>query len=211
MQTVDSSPRGVPPLPGWLWRVLAGIDTGAAAALLVLLWFAVHSRLLREPWWAKFNLAAAPVFGDRVYYMGPGVATLVGAALLFLVYSLLAIVYALLAGDRGPFRAFLLGAAWMACWHVFAQRWVWPRLDPSASPYFPLAATAPAHAAAAILLARLPSRLRSLRALAGHQADPMRPPPAPPVSASGGPPSNEPPPAPDQNVPASPPPQAGDC
>ncbi len=75
MQVVDLRPPDLPPPPAWVFRVLAGIDTGAVAGLILLVWFAVHSRLLREPWWAKFNLAAAPFFGERIFVMGPGLAT----------------------------------------------------------------------------------------------------------------------------------------
>lgn len=157
---------GVPgPAPGWLLRLAAGLEAGAVAAACVLVWFGIHSHLVREPWWSKFNVAAAPFFGDRVFYLGFGRATLAGAALLFLVYSAVGILYALLAGGRGTARALLLGALWLTCWHLFSQRYLWPHLDPAAPPYFPASATAPAHAAAAVLLARLPAVSRRLRAL----------------------------------------------
>lgn len=167
------------PPPPWFWRLLAGIDTGALAACMVLFWFAVHSRLLREPWWAKFNLAAAPLFGDRIFFMGPGRATVAGAALLFLLYTVLGVVFAFLAGNRGRWRTLALALLWMTCWHLFAHRYVWTRLDPSAAPYFLWPATAPAHAAAAILLMRLPARLRRFQALVQTPKAPPLPPAAP--------------------------------
>lgn len=173
MQPDEPCPADLPRPPDWFWRALAGIDAGAASALLVLCWFALHSRLLREPWWAKFNLAAAPVFGERVFVMGLGGATVVGASLLFLVYCLLAVAYSLLTVGRGAFRAFLIAVLWVACWHIFADRWFWPMLDPSAGAWFPWSATVPAHAATAILLLRCPARYHRLRALAGLEPPPV--------------------------------------
>ncbi len=191
LATEDRPPVQPPP---WFWRLLAGIDAGALAAIAVLAWFAVHARLLREPWWAKFNLAAAPLFGERVFYMGPGRATVAGAALLFILYTLLGVLFAFLAGNRSPLRAFLLAALWMTCWHFFAHSHFWPRLDPYALPYFLWPATAPAHAAAAVLLARFPSRLHRLRALAAPELLSAPPPAAPP----------EPDPLPPAEVPRAP-------
>lgn len=165
MPEVEELPGAAAPLPGWLLRAAAAVETAVPASLAVLAWFAVHSLLLREPWWSKFNVAAAPFFGDRVYFLGLGRATLAGAALLFVLYSVLGILSGFLAGGRGTARSLLLAALWLACWHLFSQQYIWPRLDPAAPPYFPLSATAPAHAAAAIFLARYPAVFRRLCAL----------------------------------------------
>ncbi len=171
---------GAPEAPAaWFLRLAAGVEAAAPAALAALLWFGVHSWLVREPWWSKFNVAAAPFFGDRVYYLGLGRATLSGAALLLLLYCALGIAYAFLAGGRTTARAFLRAALWLACWHFFSQQYVWPRLAPGAAFYFPPSATAPAHAAAAILLARFPAVLRRLSAVAhgGDERDTASPEP----------------------------------
>ncbi|MCS7043824.1 MAG: hypothetical protein NZR01_13640 [Bryobacteraceae bacterium] len=174
---------GIQKPPSWLCRLAAGVDAGAAAALAVLGWFALHSRLLGEPWWAKFNMAAAAIYGSDVFWMGRSRATLAGAALLFLVYTLLGVIFALLAGRRGAWRSLLLALLWMGLWHMVAERFVWPWLDGAAPQYFSRLATAPAHLAAAILLLRSPSRLQKLESL--FQPEPLPPalPPAPPDAA----------------------------
>ena len=186
-----------PAPPGWFLRLLAGIDSGAGAALAAVAWFAVHSRLAGEPWWAKYNLAAATFYGVNVFTMGRGRATAAGAALLFAAYTLLGVAFAFLAAGRSPARSFLRACLWMACWHIAANRYVWPWLDPSAPHYFPWHATVPAHLAAAILLARFPARLHRLRLLweprLGGDAPAARgdaPPGAPPAPG-------QPPPDPD--------------
>lgn len=151
--------------PPWLLRLAAGVDAGAAASIAVLSWFVVHSRLLGDPWWAKFNLAAAVIYGNEVYWMGRGRATLAGAALLFVLYTLLGVLFAFLAGRRSFSRSALLALLWMTLWQMVAERHVWPLLDDAAPHYFARLATVPAHLAAAILLMRYPSRLRRLEAL----------------------------------------------
>lgn len=168
MPEIGGHPGAPEPPPVWFLRLAAGVEAAVPAALAVLLWFGVHSRLMGEPWWSKFNVAAAPFFGGRVYYLGFGRATVCGVALLLLLYCVLGILYAFLAGGRTTARAFLRAALWLTCWHFFSQQYLWPRLDPDAAPYFPPSATAPAHAAAAILLARLPAAFRRLSAMAHH-------------------------------------------
>lgn len=177
------------PVPGWLLRLAAAIEAAVPAALAVLSWFAVHSLLLREPWWSKFNVAAAPFLGDRVFFLGLGRATLAGAALLVVCYSLLGILYGCLAAGRATARALLLAMLWLTLWHFFSQQYVWYWLDPSAPSYFPFSATAPAHAAAAILLARFPAVLRRLSALGRGfppAATARRAPPEPDVAHGAG-------------------------
>lgn len=167
--------------PHWLCRLAAGVDAGAAAALAVLGWFALHSRLSGDPWWAKFNLAAAAIYGGDVYWMGRSRATLAGAALLFAVYTLLGVLFGFLAGRRGFWSGLLLALLWMGLWHMAAERFVWPWLDGAAPEYFNPLATAPAHLAAAFLLVRFPSRLCRIEALFA----PEPPPPGPPLPADG--------------------------
>lgn len=164
MPEVAELPSGTPPLPAWLPRLAAAVETAVPASLAAVLWFAIHSFMLREPWWSKFNVAAGPFFGDRVFYLGLGRATVAGAALLVVLYSLSGMLYGLLASGRSVARAFALAAVWLASWHFLAQHFLWPRLHPAAPPYFPMTATVPAHLAAAILLARFPDVFRRLSA-----------------------------------------------
>jgi hypothetical protein len=171
MPDFDPQSGSAAPAPDWLVRLAAGVETSVPASLCSLIWFGWHSRLIGEPWWSKFNVAAAPFLGNCVFYSGLGWATVAGAALLVLVYSLVGIVFAFLAGGGGAARGLLRAALWMACWHIFSQRYFWPLLDPDAPSYFPISATLPAHAATAILLARLAPAYRRLRALSPDRGD----------------------------------------
>lgn len=169
-------------LPAWACRLLAGLDAGTLAAAAVLAWFALFPLARGEFWWSRFNLAGAPFYGERVFFMGLSRASLAGAAFLFLAYSLLGIVFALLSRASGLFRAMLLGVLWMMLWHLFAQRLFWRWLDSSAPSYFTQPATLPAHLAAGILLGRVPGRLRAFARLAGNASWPAA---MPAPSASG--------------------------
>lgn len=186
MPEIGGHPGAPEPPPVWFLRLAAGVEAAVPAALAGLLWLGVHSRLTGEPWWSKFNVAAAPFFGDRVYYLGLGRATLCGAALLLLLYCALGILYGFLADGRTTTRAFLRAALWLACWHFFSQQYVWPRLGPDSAPYFPPSATAPAHAAAAILLARFPAVFRRLSAMAHGGVAPGAAPPEPEEAGTQG-------------------------
>lgn len=175
--------------PRWLLQLAAGVDAGAAAALAVLGWFCLHSRLLGDPWWAKFNMAAAAIYGSDVYWMGRGRATLAGAALLFVLYTLLGVLFGFLAGRRGCWRTLLLALLWVGLWHVAADRFVWPWLDGAAPEYFNALATLPAHLAAAVLLVRFPHRLRRIEDLFAPEPPPL----ALAAPAAGATPQDQPP------------------
>lgn len=138
---------------GWV-RALAALSTGLGGATGVMAWFGVHSWLRGEYWWAKFNVAAAPFYGQAVYGMGLGRATLAGFALLFLVYAAVGAGFAVVGRPAGWGRNFLLAAGWAGLWHVAAQAMVWRSLDVFGPSYFPLLAVAPAHVVLALSLSR---------------------------------------------------------
>ncbi|GEM_PF-5951045 len=143
-------------------RLLTGLDVGLGGAVAVLVWLLFHSWVRGEFWWAKFNVAGAPFYGSAVYSMGLGRATLAGFALLFVMYSLLGVVFGLFAQSRGLARNFILALFWVLGWHIFAQRYFWRSLDPFGASYFPLLATLPGHLLACFCLARFAVRFQSI-------------------------------------------------
>jgi hypothetical protein len=141
---------------------MAGLDVGISGAVLCLAWLSFHSWLRGEFWWAKFNVAAAVFFGDSVYAIGLGRATLSGIALLIAVYALLGVVFSLLARTQGFTRNLLLGFMAALLWHSLADRYFWRMLDVFAPAYFPSLATLPAHLLLAINFSRFAARYRAL-------------------------------------------------
>ena len=167
MAPLDGPPGEATPSPG-LWssqrcRWLAGLDAGVCGALWVLFWLALHGRLSGSLWWSKFNVAASPFFGDRVFSAGLGRVTLAGAALLFVVYSILGAVLGRLtpAPPRWP-RSLFVGLTGALLFHLLAQRWGWSLLNPFAPTWFTPQATLPAHLLFGLAMVRLGRRYLAL-------------------------------------------------
>lgn len=151
-------------------RLLAGIDTGLAGAIVVVGWFMFHSWLTGEFWWAKLNVAGAIFYGSPVYTMGFGRASLAGAALLLVIYSLLGGLFGLLARPGGFTRNLLLGMLVAMTWHAFSQRYFWRRLDSFGPAYYPVLSTLPAHLIFGLSLSRFANRFQRLAVAFGDSS-----------------------------------------
>ena len=190
-------------------RLLAGLDVGVRAALLVLTWYLTHSRLRGEPWWAKLNMAGAAFYGHRVYNMGFSRASLAGLALIVVVYALLGAAFGLFARLSGSARNLLMALGLASVWQVLLVWWLLPTLDPWAPEYFPVLATLPAHLLVAIAFSGFAGRFEVLALSLGHPdwaarfapppevADAPAEPPVPAAEASAPPEDNPLQPAPD--------------
>lgn len=161
-------------------RWLAGADAGVGGAVLALLWLAAHSRLSGVFWWAKFNVAAAPFFGDRVFSSGFGVATLTGAASLFLGFVLLgALIGRLTPAPPFWYRSLFFGLLGSLLLYLASHRWLWPLVHPFAPAYFTPLATLPAHLLFGLMMVRIGRRYLALMvAFGGLEWPPPAPSPA---------------------------------
>jgi len=130
---------------------------------MVLLWIVFQTRLSGSLWWAKFNVAAGPFFGDRIFTAGLSRVTLVGASLLFLVYTCLGAVLGRLTPvpPRWP-RSLTVGLAGALVFHILAQRWGWPLLHPFAPTWFTPQTMLPAHLLFGLAMVRLGRRYLTL-------------------------------------------------
>ncbi|MGJ5820178.1 hypothetical protein [Paludibaculum fermentans] len=143
-------------------RLLAGLDTGFAGAVVLVGWFLFHSWLTGEFWWAKLNVAGALFYGSPVFTMGFGRASLAGAALLLVLYSAIGALFGLLARPSGFTRNLLLGMLIALSWHLISQRYFWRRLDSFGPAYFPALSTLPAHLIYGLSLSRFANRFQRL-------------------------------------------------
>lgn len=179
-------------------RSLAGLDAGVGGGLVVLFWLTIVARIQGDYWWAKLNVAGALFYGDRVYSMGWGRASLAGAAIFLILYSLLGLAYSLLARPRGTGFNLLAAMTVALLWHQMADALLWPRWNRSAPVYFHPVVMLPAHVWFGLSLLRFAPRFRRIAAALGNPrwAAALEP-PAPPV------------PPPPETGPAEPPP--ADC
>jgi hypothetical protein len=105
--------------------IFAGADMGVRGGILILAWLSFASRLRGDFWWASCNLAGSAVYGDQVYRMGLGRATLAGAAVLLCLYAVLGILFSLVVpAGAGHFRALVLGVAAAAVWHSASESFI---------------------------------------------------------------------------------------
>lgn len=143
--------------------VLAGGETGVLGALLMMIWFALDSLVERQQWWAILNLWGAAIYGDAVFRMGLGKASLAGGALHVFLGGLAGAGSGLALGRLRRFgrvllAALLLGALWYGILQYGVLRWLHPLIGRMT----PQPATLLAHLLFAVMLTRIPARGLSL-------------------------------------------------
>jgi hypothetical protein len=195
-QTSGETQSEAPPgqgLPVVLCRVAAGLDTGLVGALALLAWFAAGSHFGGGLWFSRFNLAAAPFYGDLVFDSGAGWHTVVGVAHLLLIYSLLGAAYGLLPASREGWLNLMTALGFAGLIHLCADAWLWKRLHPFAHPYYAPLAIAPGHLIYGFFLWRFPSRLKRLTLLLGGRdaLASLAPAPTPPEVEAFAPPESD--------------------
>ena len=118
-------------------RLLVGIDVGVRGAGLVLLWFALHSILIREFWWAKLNVLGSFFYGLSAFSAGLGRVTVAGLAMLVVLYGLGGAVLAAVMPERmKASMRLLLTAGFVALWQFAMTRVILPWISPFTAAYF---------------------------------------------------------------------------
>jgi hypothetical protein len=170
--SMTSAPADEPRLRGLspvLCRAAAGLDTGTTGGVLVLLWVVLQGVVAGQYWWAKLNVVSAVFYGDAVFHMGLGRASLAGAALLLVVYALLGVGFALTGVAGGFSRMLIRATVFVLAWHLVADRWVWRQFHPFAPLYYGSFGMLPAHALYLLALSRTGRRFRALAGLLGDE------------------------------------------
>ncbi len=173
-------------------RILAGADVGVAGGALVLFWLTFAARMQGEYWWSKWNVAGAVFYGERVYGMGWGRASLAGAAVLLLVYAVLGVLFSFLARPRGVVFNAMAGLTVALLWHQAGVWLFWPKWGPGVAFYLHPVVMLPANVVFGLALVRFGPRFRSVALILGaaEWAAEFRP------AAPAEPPLPEPPPLP---------------
>lgn len=168
-------------------RMLAGADVGVAGGVLVLLWLTFAARMQGEYWWSKWNVAGAVFFGEQVYGMGWGRASLAGAAILLLAYAVLGVLFSFLARPRGLVYNAMAGLTVALLWHQAGVWLFWPKWGPGVAFYLHPVVMLPANVAFGLALVRFGPRFRSVARALGEMVwaaeywppAPVEPPPVP--------------------------------
>lgn len=101
-------------------RVLSGIETGVTGGLAMLAWFAVHSLMQGQRWYAVPNLIGSTFYGELAFRSGFGKVTLGGIALHLFVAGVVGILFSIfmpasLSGTRTLLIGVLTG---LACYYL---------------------------------------------------------------------------------------------
>ena len=159
-------PVYIPPVPGAVARLLAGLESGIIGAAVMILWFALDSLMERQYWWAMLNLWGASVYHNRVFSMGFGVATLAGASTHFFLHGLGGALWSLAAARISNYWLHLVCSfAAAAAWYFLLMYVFWPTVAPVVSRITPLTATLLAYFLFGAALSRNAHRARQLRTL----------------------------------------------
>ena len=155
-----------PPVPVEQTHLLfAGLETGVLGAGLMLVWFALDSLVERQHWWAILNLWGSAIYGNVVFRMTLGKASLAGAALHLFLGGVAGAAVALLIGRIRRF-ALVLMASMVAgfVWYWILQNGILRTLNPLIPRMTPQPATILAHLLFASVLTRIPGRGNRLAA-----------------------------------------------
>ena len=155
-----------PPVPVERTHLLfAGLETGVLGAGLMLVWFALDSLVERQQWWAILNLWGSAIYGNVVFRMSLGKASLAGAALQLFLGGVAGGLIALAIGRLRSFGMVLLASALAGfLWYWILQNGILRTLNPLIPRMTPQPATILAHLLFAAVLTRIPGRSHRLAA-----------------------------------------------
>lgn len=148
------------------------METGVLGAVLMMVWFALDSLVERQQWWAILNLWGSAIYGNVVFRMSLGKATLAGAALHIFLGGVAGALIALALGRLQRFSLIVLGAMVAGVlWYGLLQHGIFRSLNPLIVRMTPQPATLLAHLLYAAVLTRIPGRGVSLAAAWGREPD----------------------------------------
>lgn len=108
-----------------VWDILFGLQLGVIGGVVMLAWFALVCPIVGKPWWLIPNLFASHFYNSREVYLGPGIVTIVGAALQIVMSGIVGCLNGL-ATPGGRLSG--LGAAF--AWYTFCILFLWKRIAP---------------------------------------------------------------------------------
>jgi len=146
-------------------RTAAGLQTGMAGALVMLLWLTVAMAWSQHSVWWFPNLMATTFWGDPALQNGFDRYSAAGLALHLLQYSALGVLFAWLVPSRTSYtRLLLFGVILSLAYYYFMYGYVWRHWDPLIPLYSADRPVLVAHVFFGMMLGRLPHYAASKRA-----------------------------------------------
>ena len=115
--------------PGWLEKkaldLVVGIEIGILGGIVMLIWLTLTSPLIGTPWWFIPNLYGSHSYNWVTINHGPGLVTISGIALHFLIAGIVGGI----AGLWSP-QGRLYGLGIALAWYLFSVLYIWKRWAP---------------------------------------------------------------------------------
>jgi hypothetical protein len=150
------------PQAGEAWaRLTSGIEAGIVGGLAMLGVLFSASLWDGHVWWETPNLLGSTFYGIRAFRSGPGMATLSGLALHFVITGTLGGLFGLaFGGIQQRSRLVLLGLLASVGWYNLANVTFWPKLNPWVLVASPRPATVVSHVLLGACLGYMGQRYR---------------------------------------------------
>jgi hypothetical protein len=150
--------------PCRLLKALAGLEVGILGGIVMLIWFAAHSMLLNQRWFAIPNLLASTFYGDLAFRSGFGKVTLAGIALHLCASGVLGTLFGLfLPLGQSRTRIFLIGMVVGLSWYYVLFGAFWKFVNPLVPLYSSEGTMVIGHALFGACLGRCTRALKSLQ------------------------------------------------
>ncbi len=148
--------------------LLAGLEAGMAAVLVMLGWLALASMWNQHSGWITAKLMASCFYGDAALAGGFTRSCVAGTAVYLALYSALGALFALLTVKWRRVRPALAGIVWGLAWYYLLFRLVWTHVNPLIGIYTHDSPMLVGHLLYGALLGRYPTYLRDLLPIAGR-------------------------------------------
>ena len=144
--------------------LLAGMETGVLAVLVMLAWLGVSSMWYRKTFWTAPNLAASTFYGESALRNRFTGHTFSGLAFYLLVYGALGMLFGLAIRNRSrSLRINCLGVLFALAWYFLVFGWIWKHWNPLLVLYTHDRPMFAGHVVFGWILGRYPENMRRLR------------------------------------------------
>jgi hypothetical protein len=144
------------------YGLLAGLEAGIVAALILLGWLALASAWYRRSIWTAANIMATAFYGEAAMSQEFTSRTVAGLALYLVLYGIIGALFGLaLASQDASFRTTLIGVLVGLGWYYLSFAILWQNINPLITLYTHRGPMMAGHALYGGLLGRFPRYLQA--------------------------------------------------